>query len=223
MRRTAQLSLPIPNTWGGKRTNAGRPPNVEDHPGVPHRARPDHNHRHPVHVTLRARAGLTSFRSPRVFPAIRDALAAASRPSFRVIHFSVQHDHLHLIVEASDKGGLERGTLGVIVRVARAVNRALGRSGPVWGDRYHTHVLKTPFEVRHALVYVLFNHKKHGSADRTRIDACSSALWFDGFRDPLPRVLDPPLTWAPRTWLLQTGWTRHGLIGFDEAPVPYKR
>ena len=49
--------------------------------------------------------------------------------------------------------------------------------------------------------------------------ACSSALWFDGFRDPLPQILDPPITWPARTWLAQTGWRRHGLVRFTEGPV----
>jgi putative transposase len=173
MARTAQLTLDIPATWGGKRKDAGRKRVLPGKSRVAHRARPDHKARHPVHVTLRAVAGLTSLRSPRVFPAVRDALAAASRQSFRLIHFSVQSDHLHLIVEASDKLALERGILGLIIRVARAVNRGLGRSGAVWGDRYHARALKSPLEVRHGIVYVLFNFKKHRPGEGQRIDSCS--------------------------------------------------
>jgi REP element-mobilizing transposase RayT len=175
-----------------------------------------------VHVTLRARAGVPSFRSPRAFESIRTALSRASRPSFRLIHFSVQSDHLHVIVEAHDKLALERGVLGLVIRVARAINRALGRTGPVWGDRYHAHTLKTPTEVRHAIVYVLMNFKKHRPGERQRIDSCSSAPWFDGFRDPLPKILDPPATQPPKTWLAQKAWRLRGLIRFDEAPSPPK-
>jgi REP element-mobilizing transposase RayT len=218
MKRSPQLAIDFPPTWGGKRKDAGRKRVLPGKARVAHRARPGHKAAHPVHVTLRARAGLTSLRSPRVFPAVRDALAAASRQSFRVIHFSVQSDHLHLIAEASDKLALERGILGLIIRLARAINRALGRTGAVWGDRYHARALKSPREVRNGIVYVLYNFKKHHAGDSRRVDPCSSAPWFDGFRDPLPRVLDPPPTWAPRTWLANVGWRRHGLIKFDEAP-----
>jgi putative transposase len=220
MPRTGQLPLPIPPTWGGKRKNAGRKRADGKRGGVPHRARPNHKACHPVHVTLRAQRGLASLRSINAFAAICGALSVASRPSFRVIHFSVQSDHMHLIVEAGDKLALAEGIAGLVIRLARTINRALRRTGAVWGDRYHARALKTPREVHHGIVYVLFNFKKHRPAERQRIDPCSSALWFDGFRDPLPRVLDPPITWAPRTWLAQTGWRRHGLIGFDEAPQP---
>jgi REP element-mobilizing transposase RayT len=220
MARTAQLALPIPFTWGGKREGAGRKVIKGRRRPTPHRARPDHKARHPVHVTLRARSGLSSLRGRNVFASISTALARASRPGFRLIHFSVQSDHLHLIVEAQDKLALEKGIAGLVIRLARAINRALGRTGPVWGDRYHARPLKTPTEVRHGIVYVLFNFKKHRPGERQRIDPCSSAPWFDGFRDPLPRTLDPPVTWPARTWLAKTGWRLRGLIRFDEAPVP---
>jgi Transposase IS200 like len=167
---------------------------------------------------MRTLSGVASLRSPRAFAAVRGALAAASRDEFRVVHFSVQSDHLHLIVEAHDKEVLSRGLIGLAIRVARAVNRALGRSGPVWGDRYHARALSSPREVRNGIRYVLFNFRKHRPADRRRLDPCSSAAWFDGFREPVPRALDPP-TRAPRTWLLRIGWwKRHGLLGLDDVP-----
>ena len=215
----AQLPLPIPNTWGGARDGAGRPVIEGRRRPTPHRARPEHKRAHPVHLTMRARAGLVSLRSPRAFTAIRVALAAASTERFRIVHFSVQSDHIHAIVEAHDKPSLARGLRGLAIRVARAVNRAVGRTGSVWGDRYHTRPLVTPRETRNCIRYVLFNFRKHRPADPRRIDPCSSAPWFDGFREPAPRALAPP-TRPPATWLLRTGWWRkHGLLGLDEYPA----
>lgn len=141
---------------------------------------------------MRGCPGLPSFRAPRLFAAIRDAIGAASRDRFRVVQFSVQGDHLHLIVEAADKGALSAGLKGLAVRTARAVNRAAARRAAVWADRYHAHALTSPSETRRALVYVLFDFRKHRAADRSQIDALSSALWFDGFREFIPRTLDPP-------------------------------
>jgi REP element-mobilizing transposase RayT len=166
---------------------------------------------------MRARAGVVSLRSPRAFAAARSALAAASSERFRIVHFSVQNDHLHAIVEASDKASLAGGLRGLAIRVARAVNRALGRRGPLWGDRYHARALVTPREARNCIRYVLFNFRKHRPADSRRIDPCSSAPWFDGFREPVPRALDSPIRF-PTTWLLRTGWRKHGLLSLDECP-----
>ena len=171
-----------------------------------------------MHLTLRARAGLPSLRAPLVFAPLRESVRAASRPAFRVLQFSVQGDHVHLIVEAEDERALSSGARGLAIRAARALNRALGRSGPIWGDRYHTRPLTTPRETRQALVYVLMNFKKHRPHDRRDLDPCSSAPWFDGFRPSLPPPDAPPPVWRPRTWLASTGWRRRGLIAWTESP-----
>jgi putative transposase len=169
---------------------------------------------------MRVRSDIRSLRDGGVFPAVRDALAAASKPAFRVVHFSVQSDHLHLLVEGADKRALALGLRGLSIRVARAINRALRRSGRVWNDRYHARPLSTPREVRHGLVYVLMNFRKHVRHQPSGLDPCSSAAWFDGFRDPVASqpAGEPPVA-APRSWLAGVGWRRHGLIGIYERPV----
>jgi hypothetical protein len=113
---------------------------------------------------------------------------------------------------------------GLAIRAARAVNRALGRRGAVWADRYHAHALRTPREMRNAIVYVLQNCAwvKHVPGARG-VDLRSSAPWFDGWREmrsifrsgPCPH--SAPVT-APRTWLARLGWRRGGLIDVCETP-----
>jgi REP element-mobilizing transposase RayT len=234
-RQRPQLALPLPSTWGGRRPGAGRKPSGRA-VGVPHRVRPVHLARHPVHVTLRARRAVGSLHARRVFPLVRAALTAASGPSFRLVHFSVQADHVHLLVEARDKAALSLGMRGLVIRLARAVNRARGRWGAVWADRYHGRALTTPREVRHALVYILMNYKKHrpeaewkahapGQKHRPGawgIDPYSSGRWFAGWRGRpvIPPAGVPSPVAAPRTWLARDGWRRYGLIGLDEQPQP---
>ena len=165
-------------------------------------------------------AGLGSLRGAEVFPAIVAALAAqrTAVAAFRVVHFSVQDNHLHLIVEAHDSVALRAGAQGLAVRLARAINRALGRRGRVFDDRFHARALRTPREVRFALAYVLHNFKKH-QRTAARLDPCSSAPWFDGFREAVGAVaaVAAPVH-APRTWLVRVGWRRHGLVSIHERP-----
>jgi REP element-mobilizing transposase RayT len=232
-----QLSLGLPkpnNRWGGARRNAGRKP-VGARAGTPHRARPKHDERHPVHVTLRA--GLASLRSQLLFPTVRYAITKAGQRDvdrFRIVHFSAQHDHVHLIVEAANKRALGAGMRSLAIRVARQVNRLLMRKGRFWADRWHGRALASPSDVRNAVVYVLANFRKHARRPAaTGIDPCSSGAWFAHFRgfDPehdRPRYAarPPPLGAAdlgvpvspPRTWLLTTGLARTPRIGMDEAP-----
>jgi hypothetical protein len=131
---------------------------------------------------------------------------------------------VHLLVEADHKVALSRGASGLAIRLARRVNGVLGRRGRVWGDRYHARPLATPREVRHALVYVLMNWRKHVRGARG-LDPCASAFWFDGWRGhafspmapPLGRQDAPPVAPA-RTWLGSIGWRRHGLVDIGERP-----
>jgi REP element-mobilizing transposase RayT len=139
-RRALQQALPF-RTHGGRCERPARPrPGVRR--GAPHRARPAHDSHHPVHVTMRGRRRLPSLRSQTVFLGIRRALAKTPREWFRVVHFSVQTDHIHLIVEADDRVALSRGMAGLSIRLARAINRVAGRSGNVFTDRYRARFLR---------------------------------------------------------------------------------
>ncbi len=215
MARTLQTAFAF-RSWGGARQGAGRPPT----PGrgrVPHRVRPPHDRHCPVHVTLRAAAGVPSLRGASVFGAVRAALGASSAAGFRVLQFSAQRDHVHLVVEADAPARFVRGVQGLMIRVAKAVNRACSRYGRVWGDRYHARWLASPREVRAALVYVLQNFAKHSPGVRGT-DPCSSAEWFVGWQMPPARPRGPSPVRPPRTWLACVGWLRHGRLWVDEAP-----
>jgi len=186
---------------------------------------------------MRRAASLPSFRQRTVAAELERSLEAASNERYRVVHYSLQADHIHLVVEAVDRIALSRGTQGLAIRLARAFNRVVGRRGKVWADRFHERDLRSPREVRAVIVYVLMNHKKHRGTkwapltrarSERRLDAFSSAAWFDGFdaradsdvvalRDGLPMAALPVV--RPRTWLLRKGWRRGGLIGPDESPV----
>jgi REP element-mobilizing transposase RayT len=182
----------------------------------------------PVHVTLRLRPDLPSLREGRFVREWRRSLAeAAERGSFRVNHYSLQGDHAHLIVEARGKHALACGMKSIAARLARALNRVAGRSGPVLDGRYHHRSLRTPREVRRALAYVLLNARRHLAKRRhparaagAVLDPASSARWFDGWRaiPRTPEAAAAPEVARPRTWMLRVGWRRHGLV--DPAELP---
>ena len=126
------------------------------------------------------REDVPSLRSKRFVREFRRSLRqACERDGFRVVHYSVQRNHVHMIVEATEKDALGRGMKAIASRVARAANRVFKRSGRVLAGRYHLRVLKTPREVRNAIAYVLLNARKHwrerwGHAPPVKIDEASS-------------------------------------------------
>jgi len=242
-RSRRQLSLGEAKTWGGRRHGAGRKkkdPHGRDN--VSHGKRPLHYATTPVHVTLRAAKGLPSLRAPIFEKLLRRAIEQwgserakerrdlldhehDGRPRFHVVHYSIQSNHLHLIVEAQEHRELTSGLRSLVIRVAMRVNRLLGRArGKVWSDRYHREDLTCPSQVRNTMVYVLKNHVKHGQAEHVgRMDPFSSARWFDSWlhREGPPESEPSPVA-CPSTWLLGEGWkrTRKGrYLHPDEKPL----
>lgn len=171
---------------------------------------------------MRLRDGLPPMREEVLFREMRHRIGEANRSRklrgvFRIVHFSVLDNHLHLIVEAHDASALSRGVQGLAIRLARRVNDLLRIRGRFFADRFHSRELTSPRAVRNAIVYVLMNAKKHG-VRVTRADALSSAEWFDGFFGvSFSRDEDAPVR-PSRTWLGCTGWRRHGLVRLDERP-----
>jgi putative transposase len=206
-----QLEL-RPRAWGGRRKGAGRPKRVrQTGDPMPHYQRPQFK-RLPVHITLRVLRDVGNLRTKECFKELKRAFRlGGDRFGMRLNEFSVQANHLHLIVEANDKEALARGLQGLAIRVAKAINRASGREGSVFADRYHAHLLKTPTEVRNAVVYVRRNFHKHVKKNTGRT---VPATW----RDPYSAANDEAV-WdlvlengelvgtlvvaAPSTWLLK--------------------
>jgi REP element-mobilizing transposase RayT len=207
--RQAELALKYRGR-GGYRPGAGRPRSGRH--AVPHRSRPKVAARHPVHVTLRVRDEVWNLRSRRCFRALARGFARGKdRFGFRLVHFSVQGNHLHLIVEVADEAALARGMQGLAIRMAKALNRVMQRRGPVFRERYHAHVLRSPTEVARAVAYVLGNYFHHAAKwgttiARGQVDPYSSAAEHD----KMWTGVDPPLTVEPRTWLLRVGVERGG-------------
>ncbi len=232
-RRAPQLALdlPPPRRHGGARPGAVRPRKREHR--SPHERRPDVSRRHPVHVSLRVVRDVGRLRRPAAYAAIQRAVAVCiGRPDFRIVHTSIQDNHLHLLVEADDKRALSNGVRAFMISATRHLNNLRGRRGTVFPTRYHAVSLTTPRQVRACLCYVLNNWRRHredlagAEARRANVDPYSTGILFDGWRD-LPRRFAIPDGYQPlpvtgaRSWLLTVGWRKHHpLIGLRETPGP---
>lgn len=223
-RKAKQLGLSARGTWGGYRAGAGRPRGRNGR-YIPHLQRPRLSRHQAAHITLRVCKDVGWLRQPGEADVIRAVFSAeCNRKGFRLVHYSIRPDHLHLLCESDSKDCLSRGIQRLTSRIARGLNRLAGRRGRVFQDRYHEHVVGTPKEARHVLRYVLLNAQKdHGRRGRfvPGIDPYSSGLQFDGWANLGPQRPPAAATvTTARSWLLGTAWRRHGLIRIDEkAPL----
>jgi REP element-mobilizing transposase RayT len=225
-------------THGGKRPGAGRKPKGQ-RAGARHEARPEHDPRHPVHVTIRVVGNVEGLRRRDMYLALREAtIVTVRREDFRIVHMSIQRDHIHLIIEADHREALSKGVRGFSISAARQINKAITarggdrRTGKVISDRYHARPLTSPRAVRNTLAYVLGNWRHHGEdrAEHARgwlVDPFSSGPLFFGWKEledspvlwPLRSTYHPLLVRRPESWLLEKGWCRfHPLISVREVP-----
>jgi REP element-mobilizing transposase RayT len=169
---------------------------------------------------LRLRAEVGSVRNRRGFALVRAVMGHVGerQEEFRIVHLSIQGNHLHLICEAAHRAALSRGVQAFKIAFAKRLNKQLGRRGAAFEDRYHEEVLVTPTQVRRCIGYVLCNWRKHGFATGAVmvLDPYSTARHFTGWAEQrrleaTPRADDDVLPEMPaRTWLLRVGWQRGG-------------
>ena len=209
---------------GGKRKGAGR---KKHRAGcINHIKRPELNGREPIGITMKLISGLPSIRTPMIMCSLARAVRLARRFGMGVVHFSVQSNHIHLIVEAANKAALTRGMRSLTTSIAKAVHRLIGFGfcGKVLKARYHAHILKTPTEVKRALRYVVFNLAKHKNC-ALMVDPYSSVYMLDSLDRVVTgeecRRLEGELRYRPSwlreivgavsgagTWLLAIGWRK---------------
>lgn len=222
-----QLSLPesklVLCTHGGQRKGAGRKAS-KNKSKQNHIVRETFSSKDPVHVTVKFVKGLKSLRTRVGYRLLREASFRAQLKGLKIVQFSLQKDHIHLLVEAENNKVLAKGMQAFCVSFAKRFNHFLGRTGQVFFDRYHMHILKTLREVKHALKYVLFNSSKHKNCDQF-VDLYSSAPHFFLWKELVGRPLKmkssmSPKYWQdmdlmlsemlcqPSTWKLRYGWMR---------------
>lgn len=148
--KQTKLSL-FKGKWGGRRPGSGR--RRRHSKGVAHREREMVNRRTPLHVNFKYR---TTIRNKTSLKLLKRAIVNARRFGLRVLHYSMQKNHIHLIIEADSNPVLTKGMRSLTITMAKGL-----KQGRIQVQRYHLHVLKSLRETRNAVNYVLFNEQKH--------------------------------------------------------------
>src|SRR5436190_6581910 len=90
-----------------KRRKGARPvgrPRKTGRRNVEHARRPELAARNPLHVTLRVKSGIGRLRKAKIYRALRHATyVTAAFEGMRIVHVSIQRDHIHLLVEVEGK------------------------------------------------------------------------------------------------------------------------
>jgi hypothetical protein len=212
---------------GGKRKGAGRP----NRSGLAsHGTRKRVNFKVPLHINTKLRAELPNIRRKEVLKILQACCLRAQKFGLRVIHYSMQSNHLHFICEAQDNVALGRGMQSLAGAFAKALKKAMLRwkgcrhvKGAVFVERYHLTAIGSPTQMKRTLRYVLLNSTKHSGGDEY-VDPYSSACTFSNWKKLVGSRMDPLLyegicqltgvspekigLCEPKSWLASAGWMK---------------
>ena len=215
-----QLKMKKVNGHGGARAGAGRPKTSKY---VAHTKREVVKGRYPLHITVRFCQGLPNMRTKKMFQIFRRAVVAAKAHGLQVVEFALLGNHYHLMLEADDNSQLNGAMKSLNISLARRMNHLLGRKGAVVSDRFDLKILKTPTQVRNALIYMFANAAKHFKTKQVfcwfsslavfrRLDLI--AKWRKDLDWRIPKYADSfqeeyiEMLAEPRSWLARVGWER---------------
>jgi REP element-mobilizing transposase RayT len=174
---------------------------------------------------MRIEEGLPSLRTPQVLAIVRGAFRAQrGRFKFRIVEFAVLSNHVHMIVEAKDAEELSAAMKGLLVRIAKALNKHWDRAGKVWEDRYWSRVVRKVHELRRLIRYVLQNARRHGvRLPNDRPDPYSSGPWFDQWAGHQGQTFsrEPAPTERPNRMELEHA--RRSMLELTDNPLDFRR
>ena len=148
---------------------------------MPHTKRGELKQSSAVHVTMNLTKNAPDLRTRKKFALVKRSLVARKElPGFRIVHFAVLGNHLHLLCETDSAECLAKAIQKLSISLARLLNldgvRDAGGSlerggrplrerggwiGKIFQDRYHVHHLASPTEMSRALHYILNNALQH--------------------------------------------------------------
>jgi len=184
---------------------------------VPHETRPDVAG--PIHVVWRIKRGLPDLRTPRGLRRLEGAFRKGKeRDGFALLHYSIQHDHLHLMVEVKNRRKLSKGLQALGIRLAKSLNSMWRRKkGHVFAERYFALALEGWRQIWRTVRYILNNGRKHGSwRIKNQPDPFSSGRWYLPWSQlDIRRPMRSPPVMPSRTIATFIPW-----IDVDEVPGP---
>jgi putative transposase len=177
---------------------------------------------------MRGQDWICGLRSDEVYQVLYEVIARfQNRSDFRIVHISIQDNHLHLLVEANNDSALDRGMRSFAINAAHAIHRAFGTEGRVF-FRYFSRLIRSRRYARNVIAYVLGNWRRHrqdfsnGRLVDALLDRYSSAITFPGWsiRFSIPHGYAPLPVLEPVTSLLRSGWAFDGPLDPRQAPGP---
>ena len=169
IRKGTQLKLTNPK-------NAGR--KALHDPGIRHTSRALISRPSALHLTIKLKKA--DIQNKVVLRILKHAIFRSRLQGLKVIHFSLEYDHVHLYVECGDNHVLGKSMKAFGVSFVKGINKYKKSLGSLYKYRYHLHIIKSAREAKNVINYILKNGIKHGRTLKV-INPYNSALVLHDF------------------------------------------
>lgn len=133
-------------------------------PGIRHTARPVLTKPSSLHLTIKVQKIKADIKNKMILTMLKKAILNARRMGLKVIHYSLEYDHVHLLIEADNNVILGKGMQSLGVTLSKAINRTKRIKGRVYKHRYHFRKINSARELKNVMFYIFNNGVKHGAS-----------------------------------------------------------
>lgn len=162
---------------------AGRPA-IHDR-GIRHIARDEIKKLTPLHLTIKIEKDKAGLKNKFILKSLHSSIKKARKIGLKIIHYTLEYDHVHLLVETDNKTALARGMQSFGISFSKSINKIKKAQGKVFKTRYHYRKLKTPAEVKNVFNYIFGNSLKHKKAISI-VSPYNSLMAIDNFSNLYP-------------------------------------
>lgn len=180
IRKNTQLNFINPK-------RAGRPAIVDI--GIRHTKRLIFNLPSAFHITIKVKENKADIKNKNILKSLHHAIKRARLQGIRVLHFTLEYNHVHLVLEASNHKELHKGMQAFGISFAKKINKQKHLNGTVYKNRYHQRLLKTRSEFKNAIQYVFSNGLKHKRA-LSKLDPYNSLIFEKLIPADIQKIID---------------------------------
>ncbi len=134
-------------------------------PGIRHTKRPYLSKPTSLHLTVKIKKNKAEIKNKSVLAILKRAILNARKQGLQVIHYSLEYDHVHLLIEADNNFILAKGMQAFGVTFSKAINRLKRLKGEVYKHRYHFRRISSSKELKNVMNYIFTNGLKHKTAN----------------------------------------------------------
>jgi REP element-mobilizing transposase RayT len=141
--------------------------------GIRHISREDIKKPTSLHLTIKVRENKADIKNKQILKALHHSIKRARMKRLKIVHYTLEYNHIHLLVEAEIKQLVHQGMQAFGISLAKKINTIKRLKGTVYKHRYHLRKINSPRDLKNVLHYI-FNNGIHHKRTSNVLDSYNS-------------------------------------------------